>query len=109
MLTVVMFNTLRCFQNLWKLREHIAEALMHDGYCYKYDVSLPLDFFYKMVEALRERVKSLATRVVGYGHVGDGSCFHSPYSCEFDFTQEWHHLSRSEGHNSFLQGICTST
>ena len=25
------------------LRERIAEALLRDGYCYKYDISLPLD------------------------------------------------------------------
>ena len=57
---------------MWSLREHIAEALLHDGYCYKYDVSLPLDRFYELVEVMRERLHPLATRVVGYGHVGDG-------------------------------------
>ena len=31
---------------IWQLRERIAEALKHDGYCYKYDISLPLDNFY---------------------------------------------------------------
>jgi D-2-hydroxyglutarate dehydrogenase len=28
---------------LWGLRERIAEALLRDGYCYKYDISLPLE------------------------------------------------------------------
>ena len=34
-------------QQLWPLRERIAEALMRDGYCYKYDISLPYDTFYQ--------------------------------------------------------------
>lgn len=54
------------------MRERIAEGLMHDGYCYKYDVSLPLSHFYKLVEAMRERLGSKVIRVIGYGHVGDG-------------------------------------
>jgi FAD/FMN-containing dehydrogenase len=28
--------------HIWGLRERIAEALLRDGYCYKYDISLPL-------------------------------------------------------------------
>ncbi len=31
---------------IWPLRERLAEALLRDGYCYKYDISLPLDVFY---------------------------------------------------------------
>ena len=34
-------------QQMWPLRERIAEALLHDGYCYKYDISLPFDSFYQ--------------------------------------------------------------
>lgn len=60
-------------QAIWSLRERLAEALLHDGYCYKYDVSLPLSVFYQLVEDMRARVKGAATRVVGYGHVGDGN------------------------------------
>lgn len=45
---------------------------MHDGYCYKYDVSLPYSKFYDLVEDMRKRVGHATTRVVGYGHVGDG-------------------------------------
>lgn len=60
-------------QNIWSLRERLAEGLLHDGYCYKYDVSLPLPSFYNLVEAMRERLGTMVTRVVGYGHVGDGN------------------------------------
>merc|ERR1719242_1711103 len=61
-------------QQLWPLRERIAEALLRDGYCYKYDISLPLSVFYDSVTVMRERLEGKgATRVVGYGHVGDGN------------------------------------
>lgn len=52
---------------------------MHDGYCYKYDVSLPLLNFYDLVVDMRDRLGDKVTRVVGYGHVGDGR-FSSVYS-----------------------------
>jgi len=61
-------------QALWRLREEITTGLLDDGYCYKYDISLPLNDYYKAVEVMRERLKSLTTRVVAYGHVGDGLC-----------------------------------
>ena len=69
-----MLEVVFVLQHMWSLRESIAEALIHDGYCYKYDVSLPLAHFYRLVEIMQERLKPLATRVVGYGHVGDGKC-----------------------------------
>ena len=51
---------------MWGLRERIAEALLKDGYCYKYDISLPHDVFYDAVGAIRERVKGTNfTRVCG--------------------------------------------
>ena len=34
-------------QEIWGLRERLAEALKKDGYNYKYDISLPLTSFYK--------------------------------------------------------------
>jgi len=58
---------------IWQLRERIAEALLVDGYCYKYDISLPLSVFYDSVTVMRERLGGAATRVVGYGHIGDGN------------------------------------
>lgn len=60
-------------QYIWGIRERMAEGLMHDGYCYKYDVSLPLQKFYDLVSDMRDRMGEKATRVVGYGHVGDGN------------------------------------
>lgn len=61
------------FQALWALRERISEALSHDGYVYKYDLSLPLDRLYDLVDDLRARLGPSAKHVVGYGHLGERS------------------------------------
>nr|KAJ3411332.1 hypothetical protein HK105_002658 [Polyrhizophydium stewartii] len=72
----------------WSLRESIPEACAKDGGNFKYDVSMPVDKIYGVVEAMRahlggtglfpppadagadaERIK----RVVGFGHMGDGN------------------------------------
>lgn len=57
---------------LWKLRESISPALGHAGSVYKYDVSLPLERFYELVDVMRSRIGDKAV-TVGYGHVGDGN------------------------------------
>jgi len=60
---------------IWEVRERITEALKHDGYVYKYDISLPLPKLYDVVEDTRRRFEndSSVTRVVGFGHMGDGN------------------------------------
>ncbi|XP_069721343.1 D-2-hydroxyglutarate dehydrogenase, mitochondrial-like isoform X1 [Phaenicophaeus curvirostris] len=58
---------------LWSLRERITEALTHDGYVYKYDVSLPVGKLYDLVMDMRARLGQSAKNVVGYGHLGDGN------------------------------------
>mmetsp|Transcript_30955 Transcript_30955/g.78916 ORF Transcript_30955/g.78916 Transcript_30955/m.78916 type:complete len:539 (-) Transcript_30955:125-1741(-) len=60
---------------IWEVRERITEALKHDGYVYKYDISLPLPKLYDMVEDTRKRLENQGsvTRVVGFGHIGDGN------------------------------------
>lgn len=60
-------------RELWQIRERIAEALLKDGYTYKYDISLPLSVFYDSITVMKERLGPDVTRVVGYGHVGDGN------------------------------------
>ena len=59
--------------DIWQPRERIAESLLKDGYCYKYDISLPLSVFYDSITVMRERLGNDVTRVVGYGHIGDGN------------------------------------
>ncbi|XP_047466940.1 D-2-hydroxyglutarate dehydrogenase, mitochondrial [Mugil cephalus] len=58
---------------LWSMRERVTEALTHDGYVYKYDISLPVERIYQLVTDMRERLGDRAKSVVGYGHVGDGN------------------------------------
>ncbi|EGC30035.1 hypothetical protein DICPUDRAFT_158305 [Dictyostelium purpureum] len=56
----------------WKLRESITESLGKEGAVYKYDLSLPMDQFYSIVEIMRNKFEGKAN-VVGFGHVGDGN------------------------------------
>ncbi|XP_038671946.1 D-2-hydroxyglutarate dehydrogenase, mitochondrial isoform X2 [Scyliorhinus canicula] len=58
---------------IWALRERITEALVHDGFVFKYDISLPLEAFYEIVTVMKDRLGTRAKRVVGYGHLGDGN------------------------------------
>lgn len=74
-----------------ELRSNIS--LCDAGAVYKYDLSLPPDDMYKLVEETRERMKQLPVTVVGYGHMGDsnlhlnisaGQPGHKPAALHFD-------------------------
>ncbi|KAL6988830.1 D-2-hydroxyglutarate dehydrogenase, mitochondrial, variant 2 [Sarracenia purpurea var. burkii] len=58
--------------SFWRIREGVPEALMRAGAVYKYDLSLPVEKMYDLVEAMRTRLGPTA-KVVGYGHLGDGN------------------------------------
>ncbi|XP_015243318.1 PREDICTED: D-2-hydroxyglutarate dehydrogenase, mitochondrial [Cyprinodon variegatus] len=58
---------------LWSMRERVTEALTHDGFTYKYDISLPVERIYQLVTDMRQHLGNRARSVVGYGHVGDGN------------------------------------
>ncbi|XP_076177409.1 D-2-hydroxyglutaric acid dehydrogenase isoform X2 [Ptiloglossa arizonensis] len=61
-------------KNIWSLRERISEAVLFEGYVFKYDISIPLPYFYKVIEAVRDRLHNQRiTRISGYGHMGDGN------------------------------------
>lgn len=70
-------------KSLWRWREGITEAIGHFGGTYKYDVSIPIQDLYKLVEETRERLNAKglvgdddsfpALGVVGYGHMGDSN------------------------------------
>lgn len=74
-------------KNLWAWREGITEALSHWGGTYKYDMSLPLEDLYQLVEDCRGHLRQQgllsnldennedcpAIDVVGYGHLGDSN------------------------------------
>uniref|UniRef100_A0A1B0AEB3 D-2-hydroxyglutarate dehydrogenase, mitochondrial n=1 Tax=Glossina pallidipes TaxID=7398 RepID=A0A1B0AEB3_GLOPL len=74
-------NEVGKIQEIWKLRELIPTALIRDGFCFKYDISLPLRSFYDIVPVLEGHVGKLAKRVCGYGHLGDSN-LHLNVSCE---------------------------
>lgn len=58
---------------IWELRESISEGTAREGIVFSYDISLPLEKFYEIVEDTRRRVSELNPqyKVVGYGHIGD--------------------------------------
>jgi FAD/FMN-containing dehydrogenase len=68
---------------LWGWREGIPECLGHWGGVYKYDVSIPINEMYDLVEDTRTRMNEAglagdtpehpALAVVGYGHMGDSN------------------------------------
>ncbi|KAB5547582.1 hypothetical protein DKX38_010988 [Salix brachista] len=58
--------------SFWRIREGVPEALMRAGPVYKYDLSLPVEKMYSLVEEMRARLGQSAN-VVGYGHLGDGN------------------------------------
>lgn len=68
-------------QELWSWRERITESIGHGGGTYKYDLSIPPNNLYKIVEDLRERLESknligedkIALGVVGWSHLADGN------------------------------------
>jgi (R)-2-hydroxyglutarate---pyruvate transhydrogenase len=70
-------------KDLWTWREGITENLGQWGGVYKYDFSIPLPKFYKMVEDTREHLTKAGlvgdtdeypvVDVMGYGHMGDGN------------------------------------
>ncbi|CCD22463.1 D-lactate dehydrogenase NDAI_0A03060 [Naumovozyma dairenensis CBS 421] len=74
-------------QNLWNWREMIPESTQLNGGVYKYDVSLPLEHLYSLVEATNTRLADAGLMntknmfdstkpvlsAVGFGHIGDGN------------------------------------
>lgn len=69
--------------SFWRIREGVPEALMKAGAVYKYDLSLPVEKMYDLVDDMRIRLGDLAT-VVGYGHLGDGNLHLNVSAPEYD-------------------------
>ena len=68
-------RTSRCASTLVRL---------YQGALQLQDISLPLGDYYEVCEMVRERVGEWATRVVLYGHLGDGNAHLNITSPEFD-------------------------
>jgi len=97
---------------IWGLRERIAEALLHDGYVYKYDLSIPLTVFDELVKDMRTQLGSHAKRVCGYGHLGDGNIHLNMTAADYDakvtsliepFVYEW--VAKYSGSVSAEHGV----
>lgn len=68
------------------------------GWCFKYDLTIPINDFYRLVEETRLRLNGTDSAVVGYGHVGDENLHLNIVTPEYDpkvhailepFVYEW--------------------
>ncbi|CAI5738698.1 unnamed protein product [Peronospora destructor] len=99
-------------RKLFLIREDITVALSARGYVYKYDISLPIEQYYKVAEETRERLVSTDAKVVCYGHIGDCNVHLNVSTLEYDdqvfnalepFIFEW--TSKYRGSISAEHGI----
>lgn len=64
--------------SLWQIRELCPESLSKAGTAYKYDLSVPVEKMYEVVERMRAHLKERGLLggkvkyVAGFGHMGDG-------------------------------------
>ncbi|WJX55643.1 D-2-hydroxyglutarate dehydrogenase, mitochondrial [Trifolium repens] len=95
----------------WRLREGISEALMKAGAVYKYDLSIPVENLYSLVEEMRSRLGD-AANVIGYGHLGDSNLHLNVSVPQYDdkilsqiepFVYEW--TSKHRGSISAEHGV----
>jgi len=67
-------------QALWKLREGLSEAQKHAGGSIKHDISVPVSrmaaFIAEAAAAVTAQVPG--TRIVAFGHIGDGNVHFNP-------------------------------
>ncbi|KAE8538082.1 hypothetical protein D1P53_006149 [Cryptococcus gattii VGV] len=65
--------------SLWQIRELCPESLSKAGTAYKYDLSVPVEKMYEVVERMRAHLKERGLLggkvkyVAGFGHMGDGN------------------------------------
>ena len=109
-------------RSLWSWREGIPECLGHWGGVYKYDLSIPLQELYQLVEDTRERLQSAGlvgnedkypvVGIVGYGHMGDSNLHLNVATRRFDkevekklepFVYEW--IAQRSGSVSAEHGL----
>lgn len=69
--------------SFWRIREGVSEAAMKLGAVYKYDLSLPVEKLYDIVDEMRSRLGQDA-KVIGYGHLGDGNLHLNIVTSQYD-------------------------
>lgn len=67
-------------QSFWRLREEISDAQTRTGGSIKCDISVPLSNIARFIEDASAAVRQLSpqTRMVVYGHLGDGNVHFNP-------------------------------
>ncbi|KAK7309324.1 hypothetical protein RJT34_05954 [Clitoria ternatea] len=97
--------------SFWHLREGISEALVRTGAVYKYDLSIPVEHLYNLVEEMRSRLGDTAN-VIAFGHLGDGNLHLNISAPQYDdkilsqiepFVYEW--TSKHRGSVSAEHGL----
>ncbi|KAG9451727.1 hypothetical protein H6P81_004631 [Aristolochia fimbriata] len=97
--------------SFWHIREGITEAVAKAGAIYKYDLSLPVEQLYNIVEEMRRKLGQSA-KVLGYGHLGDGNLHMNISTPKYDdtvlaeiepFVYEW--TSKHRGSISAEHGL----
>uniref|UniRef100_A0A0N4ZEA8 D-2-hydroxyglutarate dehydrogenase, mitochondrial n=1 Tax=Parastrongyloides trichosuri TaxID=131310 RepID=A0A0N4ZEA8_PARTI len=74
----VVTNGINEAKNIWSIREGAPLSVPKEGYVYKYDISLPIQYFYELNNMLKKRLekdkeKLGILRICSYGHLGDGN------------------------------------
>ncbi|SFH71967.1 FAD/FMN-containing dehydrogenase [Collimonas sp. OK307] len=83
-------------QRLWRLREEISDAQTRTGGSIRCDISVPLSAVPEFIERASAKVLDLepATRMVIYGHMGDGNVHFNPLRPDgvsaTEFMSKWH-------------------
>ncbi|XP_043241872.1 D-2-hydroxyglutarate dehydrogenase, mitochondrial-like [Amphibalanus amphitrite] len=71
-------------ERLWNINTRILAALSRGGNVYHYDVSLPHDKQYKLVEKLRKELSGEILKVASFGHLLDSNLHLALQSHNFD-------------------------
>ncbi|CAG9833545.1 unnamed protein product [Diabrotica balteata] len=59
--------------DIWSIRDNVSTGYKHCGAVFYYDISLPLQHYYTIVDIMKTRMGSKCEKVFGYGHLGDGN------------------------------------
>ena len=78
-------------QALWRLRDSISEAERHQGPAAKHDVSVPVSAMPDFIEAAASAVteRFAGSRVVAFGHLGDGNVHFNVQAPEGEDGEAW--------------------
>lgn len=78
-------------ERLWRVRDSISEAERQEGPALKHDISVPVSAMPDFIEAAREAVETRfpASRVVAFGHLGDGNVHFNVRAPSDGRTERW--------------------